>query len=252
LILGSHHCIPSSGRGSISGRWYYHLSQYPVIERPYNNQEEMYRYQPGTAATLLEAGSTVAFSTHDTLHGLKAKGTALMRKVRCLSVSSAYHGENTSYLSFCHRSQYEMTLGPKTLADMPLSFTMDYYIVTNALDQFITSLPPVPSKASSTSITSYGSALAELALPATVCRAGLMQLCWMISGEDEEAHKKMLNLGNEIVDITRMVEKVNEIWWQVPIQVRNHQVIPEYGKWLTIVFRPRWLGVIHARYTSKK
>jgi hypothetical protein len=119
-----------------------------------------------------------------------------------------------------------MALGSKTLAEMPFSFTMDYYIVTNALNQYITSLPPVPSKASSTSITSYGSTLAELAVPASVVRAGLMQLYRLISNEDEEAHKKMLNLAKEIVDITRMVEKVNEIWWHVPIQVRKFEFIP--------------------------
>jgi hypothetical protein len=46
----------------------------------------------------------------------------------------------------------------------------------------------------------------------------------LISAEDEEAHKKMLHLAKEIVDITHMVEKVNETWWHVPIQVRKDEI----------------------------
>jgi hypothetical protein len=181
-------------------------------------------YQFGTVSSLYDENATTTNMRDDTFHGMKAKGSALTVKVRDIIMSIAQQGEASANINLnkalsAIMLRFLSSLGAKTLEEASFTVANDFRIMDRVIYQLNSTVPDHPP-ASTSSYIPHDSRIAELALIQTVCRSTLMQLHGIFAEHSTESHKKVINAAYEIVAIARELEKTEEIYWQVPINVR--------------------------------
>jgi hypothetical protein len=115
------------------------------------------------------------------------------------------------------------TKGTTGLQYASVTYRADFLATEAALLQFTSSLPPLRSISSNTkenaTVIASDGALGELAVLNICIRASMIQLHGPFMRVDEESHEKVLKYAGEIVDTAEYLERINEIYWTIPVHV---------------------------------
>jgi hypothetical protein len=159
---------------------------------------------------------SIPSTTQQNLHIVKLSLSALLHKVRVLSLKMAAHGE---YIQNNISRLYVKLLHPEHEENPQLA--SEIHLTDCTISLLIKSIPltPLVLRASCTT-AEYEVALSELCHMHTLFRSLILRLYGHRAFEHSHLRAKVVKNAEEIVSVAHMYEQLNEVYWLLPVDVR--------------------------------